>query len=104
MGVIVIDNENTFNNAISSNELVIVYFTAKWCGPCKKIFPTYKKLASIEHRKIFLKVDVDDNEDLATKYNIQSIPTFIFFKNGQQVDILNGSNDNDLVLKTNNLI
>jgi thioredoxin len=56
----------------------VLYFTAKWCGPCKKISPYFEKFSS-EYPKIkFYKIDVDENQELAERYQISSIPTFIF--------------------------
>jgi len=70
----------------AGDNLVIVDFYATWCGPCKMISPELEKMASSEFTDVmFLKVDVDENEDIAAEYNVTAMPTFIFFKNGNQV-------------------
>lgn len=99
-----INNFDNLNNIIKSNELVIIYFTAKWCCPCKTITPIYERLSLINENKKFLKIDIDDNEDIATKFDIKSIPSFLFFKNGKIIDILKGADKISLEKKINNLI
>jgi len=62
--------------------LVIVKFGAMWCGPCKMMEPILKKLSE-EHPDItFLSVDVDDNTEISTHYNIKSLPTMLFIREG----------------------
>lgn len=76
--------------------VVFVDFFADWCGPCKITEPIIEELSnSPEYRdKIsFMKVDVDQNNDIASQYNVFSIPTFIFFKDGQPVNQLVGARD-----------
>lgn len=74
-----------------SNGLVLVDFFAPWCGPCKMMAPTIDKLAADYAGKVKIgKLNVDDNPATATKYEIQSIPTIIFFKDGKMVDNLTG--------------
>ena len=58
----------------------VLYFTASWCGPCKRIQPVYENLAKIHTMTEFFKIDVDKNPTLAEKFSIQSMPTFFFFK------------------------
>ncbi len=72
-----------FSKFINDNELVIVDFTATWCGPCKKIAPFIEKMCE-EHKEIFfIKVDVDKNESICKELGINSMPTFKFYKNGK---------------------
>lgn len=61
----------------------VVDFYAKWCGPCKKFAPKYEKLSETYKDIRFLKVDIENNEDLAEKYDIRSLPTFLFFVSGK---------------------
>jgi thioredoxin 1 len=78
---------------ISSKKYFLCYITAKWCGPCKRIYPMLLKLEkglnndSIE----FLKIDVDDNETFCEINNIQSVPTFFLYKDGVKIDTVMGS-------------
>ena len=76
-------NTQEFNECIQNNEIVFVDFFAQWCGPCKMLAPSIEKLAD-EHPEIkVLKVDVDEEANLAAHFQVQSIPTLITFKNGQ---------------------
>ena len=62
----------------------IYYFTASWCGPCKSIYPEIETLNNKYTDVNFYKIDVDDqeNDELCNKYNVSSIPYFLFFKDG----------------------
>ena len=67
--------------------VLVVDFFATWCGPCKKLSPTLDEVSEeFGDRVNIVKVDVDESEDLAMTYGIRSVPTVLFFKNGQQVD------------------
>lgn len=69
---------------LNSEKPVFVDFWASWCGPCRAISPIVKELSEELGDKInFVKVDVDQNKELASKYNIMSIPTLAIFQNGQ---------------------
>lgn len=72
---------------IKSDKLVLVDFWAEWCGPCKMLSPTIDNIeAEYEGRIVVGKVNVDNNPETVTKFSIRSIPTIIFFKNGEIVD------------------
>ena len=72
------------------SKLFILYFTATWCGPCKRIYPLVnsiiKKLPE-QYKELFLfyKVDIDDNDEICTKYDISSVPTFILLDNDDTI-------------------
>lgn len=69
---------------IQSEELVLVDFTAEWCGPCKMLKPVLEDVSRQMKGKVSItKVDIDRNKKTATQYRIQSVPTLILFKNGQ---------------------
>ena len=74
---------------LQSDIPVFVDFYADWCGPCKMMSPVIDKLAEEYDGRI--KVNVDENSDLAVKYGIMSIPNMVFFKNGQPVDRVVGA-------------
>ena len=76
-----------FDELLSSNKVVVADFWATWCGPCKAMGPSIDELsAEYEGRALIGKVDVEENNDLAEKYAIRSVPTVIFFKDGEMVD------------------
>eukprot|EP00529_Nitzschia_sp_RCC80_P034517 CAMPEP_0113453608 /NCGR_PEP_ID=MMETSP0014_2-20120614/7442_1 /TAXON_ID=2857 /ORGANISM="Nitzschia sp." /LENGTH=99 /DNA_ID=CAMNT_0000345001 /DNA_START=133 /DNA_END=432 /DNA_ORIENTATION=- /assembly_acc=CAM_ASM_000159 len=75
----------------SKSKLVVVDFTASWCGPCKFIGPIFEKLASETPEATFVKVDVDDADDVAASCSIQAMPTFHFYKGGQKIAEMMGA-------------
>lgn len=86
------------------NGLVVVDFTATWCGPCKTIIPYYHELNSKYNNVLFLKIDVDDNEDTTQECDISSMPTFQFYKNQELITQFSGADKNKLLnmIETNN--
>lgn len=81
----------------AAGKLVVVDFFATWCGPCKVIAPKLDEFQNTYSDKIvIIKVDVDECEDLAAKYNISSMPTFLFIKNKEVVDQFAGANGEKL--------
>jgi len=77
-----LDSSN-FHDAVSQNNLLLVDFWAEWCGPCKSMHPIFSRMAKKYEQVRFARVNVDNSQDVAKKFNVQSIPTFIMFKNGQ---------------------
>lgn len=71
---------DTFESAIESNEIVLVDFWAEWCGPCRAFAPVYEKAAEEHADVLFGKVDTEDQQDLATRFGIRSIPTLMAFR------------------------
>lgn len=88
--------EKALKDGKDANMVVVVDFTASWCPPCKMIAPEYQKLAGENPQIIFLKVDVDENNETAKAEGIQAMPTFNFYKNSKKVDTLRGANLNGL--------
>ena len=66
---------------IPTSGKVVIDFFATWCGPCKRIAPMYEQLAQQFPSITFLKCDVDEAEDVASHYSIESLPTFVFLNN-----------------------
>ncbi|NP_001011127.1 thioredoxin [Xenopus tropicalis] len=75
----------------AGEKLVVIDFTAKWCGPCQRIAPDFEKLSTEFPDIVLYKVDVDDASDVAQVCGISSMPTFIFFKSGKQVERFSGA-------------
>ncbi len=82
----VFNEENFKNEVINTDKTTIVDFYADWCGPCKMMSPVIDKIAEENAESIKVgKVNVDENQELAMKYNVMSIPTILVFKNGNLV-------------------
>ena len=88
--VIELTSEN-FNQEITNNDLLLVDFWAEWCGPCKSMHPIFTRMAKKYKRVRFARVNVDNAQDIARKYGVQSIPTFIMFKNGEIANTMVGA-------------
>ena len=75
-----------FEKTITDNEIVFVDFWATWCGPCRMLAPILEELSGQHPELKIVKVDVDENRELALRYGIESIPTLLVFKGGQVAD------------------
>lgn len=85
MSVLTITNENFEQEVIKSDKPVIVDFWAAWCGPCKMLSPVVDQLAEeLEGVKVG-KINIDEQMELAEKFNVSSIPCVVAFKNGKEV-------------------
>lgn len=92
--------QKDFDDIVINNEgVTLVDFWAKWCGPCKMLAPVLEAVETELEQVKFVKVDVDENEELADKYQISTIPTLLIFKDGKVVDTLVGFMPKD-ILKT----
>ncbi|MDD3348477.1 MAG: thioredoxin [Bacilli bacterium] len=77
-------NEKQFKEL--KKEFVVADFYADWCGPCKMIAPFLKEIAEEIPDITFVKINVDENENLAAEFSVMSIPTLIIFKNGVEIE------------------
>ncbi len=78
----IIKNKEQYDAVLKDNGTVFVDFFAEWCGPCKMLAPVVEALAAENPDVKFVKVDIDQNPEIAQQYGIMSIPTLITFKNG----------------------
>ena len=82
-----ITGENFDEKVLQADQVVMIDFWAEWCGPCRMVGPIIEQLADdYEGKAIIGKLDVDANQDISVKYGIRSIPTVLYFKNGEIVD------------------
>jgi len=78
--------KSAFKDLLNSKKLILVDFSADWCGPCKALQPILKQLkSSIGDKAKIIKIDVDKNKSIASQLNIQGVPTLILYKEGKQV-------------------
>jgi len=92
--------ENFKKEVLNSNVPVLVDFYATWCGPCKMVSPIIEQIEKEMDGKVKVcKIDVDEARDLAIKYEIMSIPTFLVFKNGNVVEKAVGMRDREELMK-----
>ncbi|MEK7634068.1 MAG: thioredoxin [Patescibacteria group bacterium] len=85
MAVAHLDKNNFGTEVLKNKGIVLVDFYASWCGPCKTTGPIIEQLSEEMENVKFVKVDVDQNQELTSQYQVFSIPTFVIFKDGQAV-------------------
>ena len=90
--IVNLDSGNFENEVLQSETPVLVDFWAAWCGPCRMVAPTLDQIADEMDGKVRIaKLNIDDSQELAVKYGVQSIPSFLLFKNGEVVDRMLGA-------------
>jgi len=90
--VINVSDQSFENEVIKSTLPVLIDLWAPWCGPCRMVAPVVEGLAEKYNGRVkFCRLNVDENPQTATKYRVMSIPTLMFFKNGQAVDTVIGA-------------
>ena len=104
----IVEGIENFKNIILNNDysLVIAYFTASWCGPCKNISPVVMNIAENNETIIVIKVDVDECEDISSYCEISCMPTFKFYKNKslEAVHTFSGADSDNLINTIRNLL
>ena len=91
--------DRNFEELLASGKPLVVDFWATWCGPCKMLLPIVEQISTeVAATAKVGKVNVDDAQELARRYNVRNIPTLIFFKNGEEVDRITGMTSKDNIL------
>lgn len=89
-------NDENYESVVAEGKPMMLDFWATWCGPCKKIGPDIEALAEqYEGQVIVGKVNVEEADDLATKFKIRNVPTVLYIKNGEVVDKIVGATTKD---------
>jgi thioredoxin 1 len=92
MGNAIEVTDDTFESTITDNKLVLVDFWAPWCGPCRMVAPVLDEIAGEHGDKVtIVKVNTDENQTVASKHGIMSIPTMMLFKDGEKIDQMVGA-------------
>ena len=79
-------NQDNFDTTVNGAETALVDFWAPWCGPCKMLGPVFEEAEKeVNGKAVLAKVNVDEQQDLAVRFGVTSIPTLILFKNGKEV-------------------
>ncbi|KAJ3687132.1 hypothetical protein LUZ61_016296 [Rhynchospora tenuis] len=98
--VVVVSSTQHFKEKVeeakSTNKLVVIDFTATWCGPCRIMAPIFEALSKQFPGVVFLKVDVDEQKEVAQEYKVTAMPTFAFVKDGVKFDELVGADKGKL--------
>ena len=84
-----IETKADFDQALidAGDRLVVIDFFATWCGPCRVISPKVEEFSTTYDKVVFLKIDVDVNDETAESCGISAMPTFLFYKNGKKLDV-----------------
>ncbi len=96
--VIEVTSRNFEEEVIKSEKPVIIDFYATWCGPCKKLFPIVEETAKENENVKFVKIDIDNTEDIALEYQVKSIPTLLLIQNGEEKKRIVGIVDKNQIL------
>jgi thioredoxin 1 len=96
-------NQNEFNKVRENVGVSLVDFYADWCGPCRMVLPVVEQIAEERDDLLVVKVNVDDNPELAKEFGVFSIPTLIVFKDGEVVNKVSGARNKAQILELVNV-
>ena len=95
----------TFNEVVANNEVVLIDFSAAWCGPCKALSPVIDKISEkYEGKAAVCKMNIEECPDTTDQFGIRSVPTLIFIKNGKQVNKIVGATNESKITDVLNSI
>lgn len=95
----IINKEEFENDVVKSEKLVLVDFFATWCGPCQMLAPVLEELSKENDDFEIVKIDIDQERDLAIENRIEFVPTIVLFKNGKEVERMTGVFDKNEILE-----
>ena len=98
MEVLQVTTKNFEEEVLKSEKPVLIDFYADWCGPCKMLSPIIDEIAHETEKIKVVKINIDQNRDLALDYDVMSIPTVVSIKNGKEVDRIVGLADKSEIL------
>ena len=104
MSVINLDSKNFEKEVLNSEVPVLIDFWATWCGPCRMMAPVVEEIANeVGEKAKVCKVNIDENTDIAEKYDVMSIPTFLIIKNGKVAATTVGVQPKENIIKLLNI-
>lgn len=92
-------NKNNFDEFYKSEKTVLVDFYADWCGPCRMVSPIIDEIANEHPEYLVVKVNVDEEPELAAEFSVFSIPTLVVIKNGEVKEVVTGARAKDDILE-----
>lgn len=92
---------DNFKEKINSDKYILLFFTASWCGPCKRIYPQLEELASKLNKDLIqiykIQIDNDDNEQICKIFKVESVPSFYLLKNKECINEFKGADINGIM-------
>lgn len=99
MSAIKVNNHNFENEVMNSDKKVLIDFFASWCGPCRMVSPIVDEIADERSDIKVVKINVDDDPELASRFGVMSIPTLVVLQNGRELNRLMGARPKEVILE-----